>query len=319
MRDTVQSPSPERPRSSKGIVTGLKTLPAKNQEHFLASATKAIMQNTGKQLAMSVKRKVITTLSRIYIEKAKPMLTDDKFMPMPLRRAIHDVTDSFWMVLMSELPETIDNMLDAVKQNTILGTGVRYRPMLHLNDLVRADQSEKQKPSGLQSVATFAADHFAQLGKILAGNSPNGDRRQPAERQHRATSDPGPECRQDSYTALGRTASHIRPRLGVVSADVQYAEDELDSSSSANSGAEEEEVYADDSESMHQSRPRLGAISIEGLQAISTLPSTPPSAPPSPPEDADDSCRSLSDLPALQDPNAPQLADEQITVMLDIV
>ena len=48
-----------------------------------------------------------------YLEKAKPMLTEnDKFMPMAVRRALHDLVDDFWWSLMQELPETIDKVLN---------------------------------------------------------------------------------------------------------------------------------------------------------------------------------------------------------------
>ena len=41
------------------------------------------------------------------------MLTEnDKFMPMAVRRALHDLVDDFWWSLMQELPETIDKVLN---------------------------------------------------------------------------------------------------------------------------------------------------------------------------------------------------------------
>ena len=80
-----------------------------------------------------LKKRIIDAFRRVYLEKAKPMLTQgDKHMPMGVRRAIHDVADSFWWALMQELPETIDLFLETMQQRRQLEK--EYKPMLRLDD-----------------------------------------------------------------------------------------------------------------------------------------------------------------------------------------
>ena len=48
----------------------------------------------------------------LYIGKLKPLLTQDKWMPAAVRRAIHEAADELWADVMLELPHGINKILD---------------------------------------------------------------------------------------------------------------------------------------------------------------------------------------------------------------
>ena len=102
--------------------------------------TKVAQAKEGAKNSMveGLKKRIIDTFRRVYLEKAKPMLTQgDKHMPMAVRRAIHDVADSFWWSLMQELPRTIDSLFDVVQEaHRERRRLARYQPMLVLGVLV---------------------------------------------------------------------------------------------------------------------------------------------------------------------------------------
>ena len=49
----------------------------------------------------------------LYIGKLKPLLTQDKWMPAAVRRAIHEAADELWADVMLELPRSLDKMLES--------------------------------------------------------------------------------------------------------------------------------------------------------------------------------------------------------------
>lgn len=93
----------------------------------------------------SFKHHMLDSFQRIYLESIKPSLTaSDKHMPMAVRRAIHEVVDTFWIQLMKDLPDTIDGIVDKAKaRRRERRKRARYEPMLH-DETTPADDATPQ-------------------------------------------------------------------------------------------------------------------------------------------------------------------------------
>ena len=78
----------------------------------------------------------------LYIGKLKPLLTQDKWMPAAVRRAIHEAADELWADVMLELPHGINKILDyqvwiRVRVGVRVGGRVRERERVRVRVRVR--------------------------------------------------------------------------------------------------------------------------------------------------------------------------------------
>ena len=106
------APAPARKQTWKEY-SGRTTGP---DGYVLGDLTRRQRDKVKNQLVDGIKERVLRVLQQAYIDKVKPQLTsEDKHMPMAVRRAIHEVADEFWETLSLELPSLIDRMLAVVQ------------------------------------------------------------------------------------------------------------------------------------------------------------------------------------------------------------